>query len=816
MNALFIPAHVVDRLGWVLVHSLWQFMLIALAAAFVLHAMRRRSSHARYGALLAFFSVMLASPLATWLVVPESASAGNSVGSDRRRHEIAVGDDDQATDLVIVSRLSRNPVEPAEDANRTAPREGGATWRLSIAERLEPWLSLIVSVWCFGVLAFACRPLVSWHTLHRLRRVGVSPAPETAQRMLDRTAQSLGLRWSVQVLQSTLVQVPLVVGHLRPVVLLPVAIVTGLPASQLEAILAHELAHIRRHDFFVNLIQVVVETLFFYHPAVWWLSRRIRAERENCCDDVAVALLGSGAIYGRALLALEELRSPNAALGVAATGGSLLARVRRLAGQERQSCRAGAEGLVLLGALSIGIVAAGLWARATAADDAAQPQKEQNLAQPKERTAGATDRGTRAAEERDASLDIIVAKHVLLWNEKIMTWDEVATGLRALREQEGKPIYPLFRVTGGALAGGRWATYRDDAVSLYKELAAPGAPSARRFAAPASDRYDLIRTAADFAPRPEDTRVGIVKSAAERPVSVASVILMAENFNALFRTLLNEDMSLADPQAEAWTRTDRDGRFRLVAPDSGHLLAVLSPSGFAFAPVPKPGEEAEIKLSPLAEIEIVSADESKQRLTLNIDPAGEPDACPGFVMHGVSIGAQPKTLRLPAGRVIVRREVKMTRGIRSVNVAEQVHLKPGEKKKVSVQPPDPGTESQFQVQFRVEFDGPFLSEKAVQSLAKPTTVDFTETALEDALNFLKDYHDLSLRIDRDAVQAEGISLDRPVTMKAAGATFHWVLKSLLEPADLDYFIDAEGLVITTKEKAEPEPGELEAEEKPKR
>ena len=117
-------------------------------------------------------------------------------------------------------------------------------------------------------------------------------------------------------------------------VLLPLCVVTGLPAAQLELILAHELAHIRRHDYLVNLLQTLVETLFFYHPAVWWLSRQIRNERENCCDDVAMAIAGSRADYGRALLAIEELRAASTALSLAASGGSLLARIRRIAGCE--------------------------------------------------------------------------------------------------------------------------------------------------------------------------------------------------------------------------------------------------------------------------------------------------------------------------------------------------------------------------------------------------------------------------------------------------------------------------------------------------
>jgi hypothetical protein len=168
--------------------------------------------------------------------------------------------------------------------------------------------------------------------LGRLRRVGVSPASPDVLAALRRVSERLGLRRTVQVLQSTLARVPVVIGYLRPVILLPVSLVTSIPAAQLDAILAHELAHVRRHDFVFNLLQTLVETIFFYHPAVWWLSRRIRVEREHCCDDLVVEVLGNRVEYGRALLAIEEQRGQKPILALGAADGSLLSRVRRIVG----------------------------------------------------------------------------------------------------------------------------------------------------------------------------------------------------------------------------------------------------------------------------------------------------------------------------------------------------------------------------------------------------------------------------------------------------------------------------------------------------
>src|SRR3974377_753606 len=146
----------------------------------------------------------------------------------------------------------------------------------------------------------------------------------------------MGISRMIRYCQSIHLEVPVVVGWIRPVVLLPVSAITGLSQVQLEAVIAHELAHIRRYDAFVNLFQVAVETLLFYHPAVWWLGKRIRAEREHCCDDAAVAICGSPVTYARALARLAEMK-PSPQLAMALNGSPLVDRVARLLGSARDT-----------------------------------------------------------------------------------------------------------------------------------------------------------------------------------------------------------------------------------------------------------------------------------------------------------------------------------------------------------------------------------------------------------------------------------------------------------------------------------------------
>jgi hypothetical protein len=176
--------------------------------------------------------------------------------------------------------------------------------------------------------------------------------------------QRLGISRVVRYCECKLVSVPAVIGMIRPVVLLPLRALTGLTPEQLEAVIAHELGHIKRFDVAVNFFQVIAETLFFFHPAVWWLNKRIRADREECCDDVAMAVCGGKVGYARALATMEGWRDvPHFA--VAATGGSVSSRVARLLGVGDQNSSARTAGvftasLVLTVALSAGAISMGL------------------------------------------------------------------------------------------------------------------------------------------------------------------------------------------------------------------------------------------------------------------------------------------------------------------------------------------------------------------------------------------------------------------------------------------------------------------------
>ena len=221
-------------------------------------------------------------------------------------------------------------------------------------------------VWLAGAVVFWVRLAGGWVVAARMRSVRVRRAPPEWQEMLRNLGARIGLSRPVRLLVSALVQVPTVVGWLRPVVLVPVGALGGLPAGHMEALLLHELAHIRRHDYLVNILQSIGEALLFYHPAVWWVSGHIRAERELCCDDVAVSVTGDALTYARALAQLESYRPAHLSAAIAANGGSLAGRIARLLGQPRPTVRTGLGPGVLAAAILLVAAAYGLFGQSDA------------------------------------------------------------------------------------------------------------------------------------------------------------------------------------------------------------------------------------------------------------------------------------------------------------------------------------------------------------------------------------------------------------------------------------------------------------------
>ena len=305
----WISPAVLRALALSLLHFLWQGAALA-GLAFVAVSLCRSAS-TRYLVAVAAMVAMLLSPIATFFVI---RAQGN-------------GPAQTAVVSEIVQPSAAQPLSSSAFAtSRTPVRQESSVLPLLF----------LVEAWFAGVVMLSLRSFGGFVQILRLRRRKFMGVPDEILELCLDLQDRMRVDRIIRYCQSIHVDVPLVAGWLRPVVLLPISAITGLTRPQLEAVIAHELAHIRRYDAFVNLFQVAVETLLFYHPAVWWLGKRIRTEREHCCDDAAVAVCGSPVVYARALAHLAETRQ-SPALAMALDGSPLVARVARLLGSNRQT-----------------------------------------------------------------------------------------------------------------------------------------------------------------------------------------------------------------------------------------------------------------------------------------------------------------------------------------------------------------------------------------------------------------------------------------------------------------------------------------------
>lgn len=311
MNAIQTLAALpwVGHLGWVLIHFFWQG--VGIAAVYGLLRTRLSAPGPRYLLACGALTLMFGAPIATWtLTAPTLAPPFQaSVTPDR-------------TATIPASRPSL-PLTALPSPVRASVL---ATPQTSLA------LLWIVAAWLLGASLLCLRLAGGWIFTGQLRARDVRPGPADWQATLRRLTARIGVTRPVRLLVSAAVQTPVVLGWLRPVILVPVGAFSGFSTAQLELLLTHELAHIRRNDYLVNLLQSVAEALLFYHPAVWWISGHIRQEREACCDDLALASGGDVLDYAQALVELESHRTP-AGIALAASGGSLKNRIARLLGE---------------------------------------------------------------------------------------------------------------------------------------------------------------------------------------------------------------------------------------------------------------------------------------------------------------------------------------------------------------------------------------------------------------------------------------------------------------------------------------------------
>jgi beta-lactamase regulating signal transducer with metallopeptidase domain len=287
------------HLGWTLLQFLWQGLLVGAVYACLRNYMTDAAPQARYLLSLGTLALLALLPVATLIYLMGTPQVVPAI-----------------TGLAAGVHIFTPPPQPTLlEALRT------------LLHPLVPWT---VPAWSVGVALLGFKSLAGLRRARLLTRQTSHAAPAAWQETVSRLALQVGVRVRVRLLVTARVAVPCVIGWLKPVILLPPAALTGLTALQLEMVLAHELSHIRRYDYLVNLLQVAVETLLFYHPVVRWISRDARRERELCCDDSAVHACGDALHYAHALTDLAAMRSGDVSPAMGVTGGDLAMRVERL------------------------------------------------------------------------------------------------------------------------------------------------------------------------------------------------------------------------------------------------------------------------------------------------------------------------------------------------------------------------------------------------------------------------------------------------------------------------------------------------------
>ena len=317
-NNQFISDETIHALAWTVVHSFWQGLLIALIFSLCISNMKNKTArHKYYLSLGALFSIAITAAF-TFFTIHDSIIASSP--------EVFLVPTHTITDITQSQSIST---------------QQGGNWYESTLSFIDANSSSIVFVWMIGLVIFMSRMIYGFYFIKQLRFSASSLGDKKWQHFVDRLLVNMGSAKSVEIAQSALVKMPMMIGFIKPIILFPVGVINAMEAEEVEAIIAHELSHVMRNDYFINIIQSFVEVIFYYHPAVWWISSIVRTERENACDDMAIAMTRSNVTYAKALLHIGQQNAKVNPFAMTFGGKKkkLLLRVQRILNQSQYKPR---------------------------------------------------------------------------------------------------------------------------------------------------------------------------------------------------------------------------------------------------------------------------------------------------------------------------------------------------------------------------------------------------------------------------------------------------------------------------------------------
>ena len=349
----FFSSYSLDVVGYTLLHSIWQGLLILFIIAVILRFIPSKLSNTRYAiATVGLFSIIVAS-VVTFIYL--------SIGS---------------SDLISFTAY----YDLRHEGISTYHTQSTVTNYLEAGQALiQACIPLFLIIWVVGAMIFTMRIFMGLAYVERLRE-GCVPMASEWNRFIQEMSAELRIDKNITLAESRIINAPIVIGYLKPLILIPIGMCASLSTAQLETIFIHELMHIRRKDYLVNLLQSFIEAIYFFNPFVWAISNTVKREREHCCDDAVVQLHGNAIVYASALATLEEVRLSNSQLSLSLAGNKneLLKRIKRLMEKSVQQHYSGGKIIPAL-LLVIGLVCAS-WISTTSRFNEADAAYGQNEA----------------------------------------------------------------------------------------------------------------------------------------------------------------------------------------------------------------------------------------------------------------------------------------------------------------------------------------------------------------------------------------------------------------------------------------------------
>jgi beta-lactamase regulating signal transducer with metallopeptidase domain len=326
---------IIQAFSWMLIHSLWQGLLLAVATAVVLIATRKSGARLRFNLVAVQFLLFIGACCCTfvweWYLAPAKAIApmAGTIGNEASQWFHLDAESIRRFAQICISYFTAN-----------AP--------------------MVVLLWSVLFVFRSVRVMGSLVYIHRAKNRYTYRPPADWQQRVEVLCEKLQINKAVRLLESGYVKIPMVIGHLKPVILMPVGLLTGLPAEQVEAVLLHELAHIRRHDYVVNFLQTLAETVFFFNPGLLWISSLLRNERENCCDDIALEQTKNKREFIQALISFKEhaLNADQYAVAFPGKKNHLLHRISRIMSNKNQTLGPSERVFFMMGIITLSLVVA--------------------------------------------------------------------------------------------------------------------------------------------------------------------------------------------------------------------------------------------------------------------------------------------------------------------------------------------------------------------------------------------------------------------------------------------------------------------------